>query len=200
MSDENADHRADDHAEQHERCHIITRLHEKPHRHDGCQKQIRHDNVDPGGFGGADRKCHTHCKHGNEQRDCNDRFYHFIHLADMLLDQTEDNGDDDKEHGDGSSGGVCVGGLGSHAVHAFSDERTGNHVRERCNDKQGKQPAEQHEELPSGLADIFFNNHTHRLALIFDRGIQRTEILYRAEKQTTDDQPQEYRHPAEYGG
>ena len=97
----------------------------------------------------------------------------------MLLDQTEDNGDDDKEHGDGSSGGVCVG---------------------RCNDKQGKQPAEQHEELPSGLADIFFNNHTHRLALIFDRGIQRTEILYRAEKQTTDDQPQEYRHPAEYGG
>lgn len=124
MSDENADHRADDHAEQHERCHIITRLHEKPHRHDGCQKQIRHDNVDPGGFGGADRKCHTHCKHGNEQRDCNNRFYHFIHLADMLLDQTEDNGDDDKEHGDGSSGGVCVGGLGSHAVHTFSDERT----------------------------------------------------------------------------
>ncbi len=54
--------------------------------------------------------------------DCNNRFYHFIHLADMLLDQTEDNGDDDKEHGDGSSGGVCVGGLGSHAVHAFSDE------------------------------------------------------------------------------
>ena len=81
--------------EQHERCHIITRLHEKPHRHDGRQKQIRHDNVDPGGFGGADRKCHTHCKHGNEQRDCNNRFYHFIHLADMLLDQTEDNGDDD---------------------------------------------------------------------------------------------------------
>ncbi len=28
------------------------------------------------------------------------------------------------------------------------------------------------------------------LPLIFDRGIQRTEILYRAEKQTTDDQPQ----------
>ena len=48
----------------------------------------------------------------------------------MLLDQTEDNGDDDKEHGDGSSGGVCVGGLGSHAVHAFSDECNGNHVRE----------------------------------------------------------------------
>ena len=42
--------------------------------------------------------------------------------------------------------------------------------------------------------------HTHRLALIFDRGIQRAEILYRAEKQTADDQPQEYRHPAEYGG
>ena len=69
-----------------------------------------------------------------------------------------------------------------------------------ANFKQGEQPADQHEKLPAGLADIFFNNHTHRLALIFDRGIQRTEILYRAEKQTTDDQPQEYRHPAEYGG
>ena len=102
MCNEYTDNCTDDHAEEHECCHIITRLHKKPHWHNRCKEQVSHDDVDPCILCCVDRKFHTDCKHNNEKCDGNYGTDNFVHLADFLLDQTEDNCDYDKKHRDGS--------------------------------------------------------------------------------------------------
>ena len=62
-----------------------------------------------------------------------------------------------------------------------ADEGSCHHVGEGSDDQQGEQPAEQHEQPAAGLSDVFLNHHADGFSFIFHRGIQRAEILDRAE-------------------
>ena len=98
MCNNDTDNGTDDHAEKHESCHIVTRLHKKPHWHNRCKEEVSHNDVDPCALGCVDRKLHSDCKHNNKKCDCYNGTNDFVHLADFLLNQTEDNSHYDKKH------------------------------------------------------------------------------------------------------
>ena len=189
MGDQNAHNRADDHAEQHEGGHVVPGLHQKPHGQDGSQEEIRHDDVDPCGLGGIDRKLHAHGEHHNQQRDGDNGLHPLMHVFHMLLNQAEEDGDENEEHGNGGRCGICVGSRLIRHFCAHADEGSCHHVGEGGDDQQGEQPAEQHEQPAAGLSDVFLNHHADGFSFIFHRGIQRAEVLDRAEEQAADDEP-----------
>ena len=116
------------------------------------------------------------------------------------MQKTENHGRCDEQHGNGcGSCAVVVQRYRSVCSGSKAVEGAGNHGGEGCDDEKREQPAEQGEEASSFFADVLLNDHSDGFSIIFDGGIQGTEILYGAEEDTADEEPEENRHPAENG-
>ena len=144
MLGNDTDNRTNDHAQQHESGHVITRLHEQPHRHDRGKEQICHNNIDPGTLCRIHWKFHTNDKHDNQQGNGNHCANPLFHFPDLFLNQAKDDGNNDKQHGNGCRCGIRIACCLCHPFHTFSDKRSGNHIGKSCHNQKGKQPAEQH--------------------------------------------------------
>ena len=66
---------------------------------------------------------------------------------------------------------ICICCRFAHVSHTLAYKGTGNHIGKGCDNEEGKEPAEKHKQLSSCLADILFNDHSHGLSFIFNRGI-----------------------------
>ncbi len=141
---------------------------------------------------------HTKRKHTYQKCDCNNGSDAFVHILYMFLNYTKYNCCYDKQHRDRSGGCICVACLLRHICNTLTNKGSGYHIRKCCDNKQCEQPAKQHKKLSSCLTDILLDDHTHRFSFVLHRCIQSTEILYGSEEQSTDQQPEQYRHPAEY--
>ena len=191
---EHADNAAGHHAEEQERAQVVARLHEQPHRQDRRDEAIAEDDVAPRRHVEIERELHAD---GEHTRDEHDRYEEFqcaggLHLAD---EDTERHRDDDVEHRDRR--GLRARRV-ERAARREAVERLGNDVGERCDDEQRKEPAEKQEQAAARLTDVLLDEHAHRLALTLDRGVERREILYAAEKGTADEDPEQRRRPAEH--
>ena len=130
---------------------------------------------------------HTDGKHHNQKCDCNNGFHNLVHFADLFLDQTENNSDQYKQHGNRCGCGVCIGNVA--VLQSLTDKGSCYHIGEGCDNKKCEQPAKQHKQLTSCFTDIFLNDHSHGLSFVLNRSVQRTEILNGSEEKTADDQP-----------
>ena len=119
----------------------------------------------------------------------------------LFLDKAEHNREYHKHDGDHAC--RTVGGCGSSQLgNACVSDSVGvecarNHICECCNNDAAENPRENQEQLAAGFADVLLNQHTHRLALVLNRSVQRAEVGYRAEEYAADQHPQQYRQPAE---
>ena len=87
---------------------------------------------------------------------------------------------------------ACSASSRAHSVcHRIGIEGSGHHVGEGGDDNQGKQPAEQQEQLPSGLSDVFLNQQSHGFSFIFHTGIQRAEVCDSSEENAADEESRE---------
>ena len=193
---EHADDAGDDHAEEQEHREEVTRLLEDPHRHHGSGEGVEEDHDAPGVGIGVDRPGDAHGEHGDHHGDADGELQAARGL-DVLLEEAEDHGADDVDHGD--RGGGSVG----HVLFARlreAVERRGDHVGEGGDDEKREEPAEGEEELAAEAADVLLDDHAHGLAAVPDGGVESREVLDGAEEDAADDDPQKRGKPAEHGG
>ena len=98
----------------------------------------------------------------------------------------ENYGNADVQHGDGTGCGVR-GHQGT--VFGKAVEGAGHNVGEGGDYQQGEQPAKHQEHFGTGFAHVLFNELAHGLAVVFDRSIQGSEILYCTEENAADKNP-----------
>ena len=194
VGSEDADDAARDHAEEQEGAQVIARLHEQPHRQDGCDEAVAEDDVAPRRHIEVEREVHADREHRDDEHDGNDELQDAGRL-DLADEDAEAHGDDDVEHGNRS--GLCARRV-ERAVGAEAVERLRDDIGKGCDDEQREEPAEQQEQAASRAADILLNQQAHRLAFILDRCVERREILDCAEERAADQDPEEGRQPAEH--
>ena len=98
MSYHKSENRSDDHAEKHKCCKVISRLHEKPHRHNRCRKKICHDNVIPLWRSEIHRHSHSCCEHDYKKSDGQHNSQAFLHIFEALFNKPESHSNEDKQH------------------------------------------------------------------------------------------------------
>ena len=126
MAYDDPDDAAEDHTQQHECGHVVSRLHQNPHRNDSCCKQIDHQDEVPLRSGEVDRKLHAKCEHQSDEDDGGDELPAFCHLlAKCFLHESIEILRD---------GAICSGDI--------SIERGRSHGREGSDDQAAEQPAE----------------------------------------------------------
>ena len=95
------DNGTDDHTSKHKGCHEITRLHQKPHRHNSCQEDICKSQIRPGVFACNQRECHADCKSSNGTCQSGQCFFPSGQMK-MLLHQTKYHSEHDEHQGNGT--------------------------------------------------------------------------------------------------
>ena len=196
IGDEHAEDGARDHAEEQEDAQVVTRLHQEPHGQDGGDEAVGKDDVAPNRRIEIERIRNTDGEHGDDERDGDEKLYHArgLHAAD---EESEAHRHEDVEHR--NRGGRRVR-HGETAVLGEAVERVRDDVGESGDDEEREEPAKQQEETPPRLADVLFDEHPHRAALVAHRRIERAKILHSAKEDAADEQPEEGREPAEHGG
>ena len=199
MCKNQSDDSADDHSDEHKRGHVISWLHQKPHGKDGCQENIGKRDIDPHIFAESYRQIHSAYKSQYGAYQTEDHFFPAFKLR-FSLNQTKDGGKQNEKQGNTSGCSVDSGIFRQRAYavgHHIGIERIGHHIGKGCDDDQGKQPAESEEQLPSCLADVFFDQKSHGLAVIHYTGVQSAEVGHGAEEDAAQDDPKKDRQPAE---
>ena len=185
-----------DHAEKQEDAQVVTRLHQEPHGQDGGDEAVGEDDVAPNRRIEVERIRNTDGEHGDDERDGDEKLHcaRGIHAAD---EESEAHRHEDVEHRDRGRRRIRYGEA---TVLGEAVERIRDDVGEGSDDEKCKEPTKQQEEATPRLADILFDEHAHRTPFVAHRCVERTEILYRAEEDTADEQPEERWKPAEHGG
>ena len=200
MCNNQTDDCACDHADEHEGGHVVARLLEQPHRKDSGEEDINEGDIAPCCLAEDKRAVHADCKGGNDAHNADNGFLPAGQVK-LFLDKAEHNREHHKHDGDHAC--RTVGGCGSSQLgNACVSDSVGvecarNHICECCNNDAAENPRENQEQLAAGFADVLLNQHTHRLALVLNRSVQRAEVGYRAEEYAADQHPQQYRQPAE---
>ena len=193
MRNDQTDDRTGDHADEHEGRHVVARLLEQPHREDCCEEDVDEGDVAPCRLAEDQRAVRADDKGQDDEHDAENGFLPALE-GKLLLDKAEYNGEHHKHDRDhaGSTVGLsrrrqlhdaCVAGR-------EGVERTGYHISKRRDDDAAEDPREYEEQLAAGSADILLDQHAHRLALVLDRGVQRTEVRDRAEEYAADQHPE----------
>ena len=200
MGHHKADDSRDDHADEHERGHVVTGLLEQPHGKHGGKRNVDEGDDVPGILGSRDRQAHAEGKRRNREHKANHNFLPAGRIP-LALDQAKEHGEQNKQQGDRA--GSAVGGRGicqdGGIRRGEGIEGSGDHIGKGCDDKKRKQPAEQQEQLAAEAANVFFNDEAHGLAFVLHAGIQRAEVRDCAEENAAQQQPQQHRQPAESG-
>ena len=86
--------------------------------------------------------------------------------------------------------GLCRFGQAGHAVHGLVGvEGPGHHVGKGRDHQPGEEPAEYQEQLPAQPADVFFNQKSHGLTIIFYAHIKSTEVCDGSKEDAADEDP-----------
>ena len=119
-----------------------------------------------------------------------------------VYEEAEDNGHQD-EH-DGDDGGGSVGGRSLQIHETVSGvgclEGVGHDGGEGRHHQDQGQVSEHDEQLLGLGADGVADDLTDGLALVADGGKQGAEVMYAAEEDAADQDPQHHGHPAEHSG
>ena len=199
MRNDQTDDRTGDHADEHEGRHVVARLLEQPHREDRCEEDVDEGDVAPCRLAEDQRAVCADDKGQDDEHDAENGFLPALE-GKLLLDKTEYNGEYHKH--DRDHAGCAVGLSRRRQLHDAcvagreGVERTGYHISERRDNDAAEDPREHEEQLAAGPADILLDQHAHRLALVLDRGVQRTKVRDRAEEYTADQHPEQHRQPA----
>ena len=138
---------ADDHTDKHKCGHIITGLHQEPHRKYRSQEDICKCDVHPHLFSQDHRQIHSAYKRKHRACQAEDHFFPAGQLC-LSLDKSENSRKQDKEQGDAPRRAVYrrIFRKRRHTVcYHISIEGIRHHVRERRHDDQSEQPAESQE-------------------------------------------------------
>ena len=196
IDDDDADHAGGDHADQKKHRQIVARVLEEPHRHHGRGEEVGEDDVAPGHAVEIDRVGDAEPDHDDHEDDAHSEL-HARGRTHVLEVESEENGARHVDERNGACGGVRedLGAVLREAVEGVRD-----HVAEGGDHKEGKEPAEKEEETTAEGADVVFNQHADRAAVVLDRGVEGREVLHGAEEDAAHDHPEKSREPSEHRG
>ena len=178
---------------------VVTGLEQDPDRNKGGHRNVDADEDDP--CGTAHRKADVEAQDDDQDdhSDAHSRRGLGVHAV-TVGHQTEADRQDDEQ--DGNHGGCLVAGRvcdkAALAGIRQRHERTCDDVDEGRQDQDQHQQCEDDEQALCTLAHGGLDDLADGFAAVADRSEQRTEVLQAAEKDTTDDTPEEDRDPAEY--
>ena len=199
MGKDQSQHRSRDHSHEHKGRHIISGLHHEPHGQHCRQENVNERDVHPHVLAQDHREIHTehegqHSAYKPEHDFFPARKFHF------MLHHSEHNGKQDEEQRDASRRSVYrrVFSQGLDAVcHYIGVEGVRHHIGEGSDHDQAEQPAESKEELSACFPDVFLDQKSHGLSVIFHTGVQRSKICHCSEEDPSQDDPQKDRQPSE---
>ena len=189
-----ADYGRDNHADQKKHRQIVTRLLQKPHRHDGSGKEVGKHHVAPRHGVGVNREIDARCHHDDHEHDAHAKLHAGARLTVLEIQPEADS----HEHIEQRNRGSSRIGHDLRAVFGKTVEGVGHHVTESCDHQKREEPAEKQEELTARAAHVGFNNHADGLAAVFDGRVKRREVLDGPEEDTADNHPQQRGRPAEH--
>ena len=195
VSDQQADHGADDHGHEHKGGHVVTGLLQQPHGQNSGKEDVDEGDIAPCSLAQNDRQVCTDDEGKHDEDDADDALLPAGEVE-LLLDETKDDCKDHEHDRDHTGSTVGLSSLDQSTVCAEGVESAGAHVCEGSDDDAAEQPAEQQEQLTAGLTDVLFDQHTHALAVVLDGSVQSAEVGDSTEEDAADEHPQQDGQPA----
>ena len=197
---EDPDDRKRHHEIQQEGAQVVSGLEQDPDRNDGCSRDVHTDQHHPRAVIQVNRMpVQPDRDDGCNRHDTGNRG-HQERCVSSVDHEAEHNGNDDEQnrnHRGRRVGRACR--LVQNSVRIGCAEGSGNHGRECCDDQKQGQVGKDQKQLLHLAAHGISDDLSDRLALVAQRSKQRAEIVDASEENSSDQNPEHHRHPAEYG-
>ena len=190
---DNGDDRNDHHGIEQEGAQVVTRLEQNPDRKQRSNRDVHSNEEHPEGTAEVQADVLTEEDDRDNAENADDGGRADLGVL-AIHKETEDCSNDDEE-----DGGHCRGAVGRIGRSSRINRHEGacDNRREGGDDEDQNRQSKDDEEALGLDAHGVLHDLTNGSAVVTDGGEQGAEVMHGTEEDTTEDAPQENRHPAE---